>query len=225
MSAAPGTERRDRGGKGDGVEEDGRSARKRRAIMEAATAVFLGSGYLGTSMDEIAARAAVSKQTVYKHFADKERLFTEIILATIDRVGEPFHAEVITLGDTDDLEDELGTVARRLIAAVMAPDVLKLRRLVIAEADRFPELGRTYYERGPGRTAAALAPHLRRLAERELLRLDDPLAAAHQFNWLITSVPLNQVMLCGSAVRFTGTDLEGFADAGVRLFLDAYGRT
>ena len=207
------------------MEEDGRSARKRRAIMEAATAVFLGNGYLGASMDEIATRAAVSKQTVYKHFADKERLFTEIIGGTIDKVGEPFHAEVLTLGDSDDLEAELGMVARRLIAAVMAPDVLALRRLVIAEADRFPQLGRTYYERGPERTAAALAPHLRRLAERGLLRLDDPLAAAHQLNWLITSVPLNQVMLCGKAVRFTAAELEGFADAGVRLFLAGYGRS
>jgi TetR/AcrR family transcriptional regulator, mexJK operon transcriptional repressor len=193
--------------------------------MEAATTVFLAKGDLGTSMDEIAARAAVSKQTVYKHFADKERLFTEIILATIDQVGEPFHAEVITLGDTDDLEGELGVVARRLVAAVMAPDVLRLRRLVIAEADRFPQLGRTYYERGPGRTADALAPHFQRLAERELLRLADPLAAAHQFTWLITSIPLNQVMLCGGAVRFSATDLEGFADSGVGLFLAAYGRS
>jgi TetR/AcrR family transcriptional repressor of mexJK operon len=56
-------------------------------------------------------------------------------------------------------------------------------------------------------------------------RLDDQLAAAHQFNWLITSVPLNQVMLCRAAVRFTSVDLEGFADAGVRLFLDAYRRS
>lgn len=207
------------------MEEEGRSASKRRAIMEAATEVFLRNGYRGTSMDEIAARAAVSKQTVYKQFADKERLFTEIILATIDQVGEPFHAEVIALGDTDDLEGELGVVARRLIAAVLAPDVLRLRRLVIAEADRFPQLGRSYYERGPGRTADALAVHFHRLAQRGLLRLEDPLMAAHQFNWLITSVPLNQVMLCGSAVRFSAADLEGFADAGVRLFLAAYGRS
>jgi TetR/AcrR family transcriptional regulator, mexJK operon transcriptional repressor len=207
------------------IEEEGRSARKRRAIMEAATAVFLGNGYRGASMDEIAARAAVSKQTVYKQFADKERLFTEIILATIDQVGEPFHAEVITLGDTDDLEGELGVVARRLMAAVLAPDVLALRRLVIAEADRFPRLGRAYYERGPGRTADALAAHFRRLAERGLLRVPDPLVAAQQFNWLITSIPLNQVMLCGSDVRFSEADLEGFVEAGVRLFLAAYARS
>ena len=50
-----------------------RSDRKRAAILEAATEAFLQRGYLGTSMDEIAAQAAVSKQTVYKHFADKEQ--------------------------------------------------------------------------------------------------------------------------------------------------------
>jgi AcrR family transcriptional regulator len=57
-------------------EDQGRSARKRSAILEAATTVFLDNGYLGTSMDEIAALARVSKQTVYKHFADKERLLS-----------------------------------------------------------------------------------------------------------------------------------------------------
>ena len=53
--------------------ETGRSARKRRAIMEAATALFLRDGYRRTSMDQVAADAAVSKQTVYKQFADKEQ--------------------------------------------------------------------------------------------------------------------------------------------------------
>ena len=65
-----------------------RSARKRTAILEAATTVFLRKGYLGTSMDEIAALAAVSKQTVYKHFADKQRLFSEIVTSTVDEAGD-----------------------------------------------------------------------------------------------------------------------------------------
>ena len=201
-----------------------RSARKRRAIMEAATTVFLRSGYLGTSMDEIAALAEVSKQTVYKHFTDKERLFAEIILATIDRVGEPFYAGINTLGDTDDLDKDLGELARRLIKIVLSPDVLALRRLVIGEAGRFPRLGRAYYERGPERTAVTLAAHFQRLADRGLLRLDDPVRAAHHFNWLVTSIPLNQVMLCGDTEQFTAADLEDFADTGVRVFLAAYGQ-
>jgi TetR/AcrR family transcriptional repressor of mexJK operon len=205
-------------------DEGNRSARKRRAIMEAATTVFLRSGYLGTSMDEIAALAEVSKQTVYKHFTDKERLFAEIILATIDRVGEPFYAGINTLGDTDDLDNDLGELARRLIKIVLSPDVLALRRLVIGEAGRFPRLGRAYYERGPERTAVTLAAHFQRLADRGLLRPDDPVRAAHHFNWLVTSIPLNQVMLCGDTPQFTTADLEDFADTGVRVFLAAYGQ-
>jgi hypothetical protein len=64
----------------------------------------------------------------------------------------------------------------------MQPQVLQLRRLVIGEAGRFPELGRTYYERGPERTVAALASWFQQLAERGRLRLDDPLIAANHFN-------------------------------------------
>ena len=57
------------------IDLESRSARKRRAIVEAATTLFLENGYRGTSMDQIAAVARVSKQTVYKHFSDKEALF------------------------------------------------------------------------------------------------------------------------------------------------------
>jgi TetR/AcrR family transcriptional repressor of mexJK operon len=206
------------------ADEEGRSARKRRVIMEAATTVFLRHGYVGTSMDEIAALAGVSKQTVYKHFADKERLFTDIILGTIDQVAEPFHDAVLGLEETEDLEKHLIALARRLVAIVMQPQVLQLRRLVTGEAGRFPELGRTYYERGPGRTVDALAAHFQRLAERGLLQVEDPALAASHFNWLVVSIPLNKVVVTGDDDAFTAADLERYADAGVRVFLAAYGR-
>src|SRR2546421_10998742 len=134
-----------------------RSARKRQAILDAATTTFLSKGYLGTSMDEIAALAQVSKQTVYKHFADKESLFTEIVTGTVNEISDPVHDEVAQLADSGDLEADLRDLARRLLARLMQPRLLELRRLVIAEANRFPELGLAFYERGPGRTMAALA--------------------------------------------------------------------
>ena len=79
----------------------------------------------------------------------------------------------------------------------MQPRLLQLRRLVIGEAGRFPELGRTFYELGPGRTIAALASAFEGFAERGLLELDDAALAAAHFNWLIMSIPLNQAMLFG----------------------------
>jgi AcrR family transcriptional regulator len=203
-------------------EDERRSARKRRAILEAATAVFLRNGYLGTSMDEIAALAAVSKQTVYKQFADKERLFSEIVTATCDEIADPNVDEVLKLKDTGDVERDLRDFARRQLRAVMQPRLLQLRRLVIGEGGRFPQLGRLFYERGPGRTIDALATMFERLAARDVLELDDPRLAAAHFNWLVMSIPLNQAMLLGEDKPATPAELKRYADAGVRAFLAAY---
>ena len=165
----------------------------------------------------------VSKQTVYKHFDDKERLFTEIVLGTIDQVGEPFYEAILLLQETDDLVGDLRELARRLVMIVMQPRLLQLRRLVIGEAARFPELGRAYFERGPGQTIDTLASGFEHLANRGLLRIDDASIAASRFLWLAVSIPLNEVMLCGEDDRFSESELESFADEGLRVFLAAYG--
>jgi len=203
--------------------EGPRSARKRRAILDAATTVFLRKGYLGTTMDEVAALAAVSKQTVYKHFADKERLFAAIVAAAVDEVSDPVHDAVVHLRRSGDVEADLRALARRQLAMVMQPRLLQLRRLVIAEADRFPELGRTFHERGPERTIRALATILERLGREGLLALDDPELAAAHFNWLVMSIPLNRAMLLGSGAVPAPEELDRYADAGVRAFVAAYG--
>jgi TetR/AcrR family transcriptional regulator, mexJK operon transcriptional repressor len=200
-----------------------RSERKRAAILAAATGVFLENGYRGTSMDEIAALAAVSKQTVYKHFADKETLFSEIVTNTINEAGDRVHAEVRDVAETTHIERDLHELARRQLELVMQPRVLKLRRLVIAEASRFPDLGRIFHERGPARTISALTDTFERLAARGLLALDDPQLAAAHFNWLVMSVPLNRAMLLGDDTTPDAADLDRYADAGVRAFLAAYG--
>jgi TetR/AcrR family transcriptional regulator, mexJK operon transcriptional repressor len=204
------------------LDDVGRSMRKRRAIVEAAEALFLQNGYLGTSMDEIAARAAVSKQTVYKHFADKQRLFFEIVTTAVDEVSDPNYEEVLSLKDSGDLAADLRDLALRQLARVMQPRLLQLRRLVIGEASRFPELGRTFYLRGPGRTIEALTAAFEQLRERGLLRLDDAGLAAAHFNWLIMSIPLNSAMLLGTDEPPARAELERYADTGVRVFLAAY---
>ena len=202
-------------------EDEGRSARKRRAIMEAATTLFLRNGYQGTSMDDIAALAAVSKQTVYKNFADKQGLFSDITLG-ITATAEDFTKTVTMMLDgTDDLERDLGELARRYIASVMQPEVLRLRRLVIGEAGRFPELARTYYQRAPERVLATLAACLERLAGRGLLRLEDPMLAANHLAFLILS-PMDKAMFSGVDERPAAAELDRLADAGVRVFLAAY---
>jgi AcrR family transcriptional regulator len=203
--------------------EETRSARKRRLILQAATAVFLRNGYVGTSMDEIAALAKVSKQTVYKHFADKESLFGAIVTAAVDAAGDPVTAEATALADSDDLSADLHALARDQLGKVMRPQLMQLRRLVIGEAGRFPELGRAFYERGAGRTVAALTASFERLAERGLIRTDDPALAAAHFNWLVMAAPVNRAMLLGDEAIPTAAELDRYAEGGVKAFLAAYG--
>ena len=199
------------------------TARKRRAILDAAATLFLREGYLATSMDQIAAAASVSKQTVYKQFADKQSLFCEIVTGTVAEISDPVAEQVASLRDSTDLAADLRGLARALLAQVLQPRMMQLRRLVIGEAGRFPELGRLFYDSGPGRTIDALATVVESLAARGTLRLQDPRLAAEQFNWLVMSAPLNRVMLCGDAELPPQADLDRYADAGTWAFLAAYG--
>src|SRR4051794_33904188 len=173
-------------------------------------------------MDEVAAQAGVSKQTVYKQFADKESLFSEIVRSTVDEAGEAVHAEVRELADSGDLEADLRDLGRRQLTAVMRPQLLALRRLIIGESSRFPDLGKTFYERGPARTVDELSQTFQRLAERGVLRVDDPQLAAAHFNWLIMSLPLNQAMLLGRDKPPPRAELDRLVEAGVGVFLAAY---
>jgi TetR/AcrR family transcriptional regulator, mexJK operon transcriptional repressor len=204
---------------------EGRSARKRRAIMAAARTLFLRNGYQGTSMDEIAALAAVSKQTVYKNFADKEQLFTDIVLNTLDQVGIPLLAEIGKLQGTENLGEDLRDLARGYLASVMQPQVLQLRRLIIGEANRLPGLAHLYYERAPERTLNALAGCFAHLAERGLLRVADPLLAACHFAFLVLGRALDKALFHGEQEIFSAAELREFADAGARVFLSAYGQS
>ncbi|MFI7703047.1 TetR/AcrR family transcriptional regulator [Nonomuraea sp. NPDC049480] len=207
------------------AEEDSRTARKRRQILEAARPVFLRNGYVGTSMDEVAALAAVSKQTVYKHFTDKEQLFTSLILDTTGQLDALTKMITAALDQGDDPEKGLRELARRFLDSLMQPDVLRLRRLIIAEADRFPDLGRTWYEQGFDRVLATLATTFTGLADRGLLRLDDPWLAANHFMGLLLWIPVNKVMFSGAGDHYTQADLDRLSEAGVAAFLRAYGAT
>jgi TetR/AcrR family transcriptional repressor of mexJK operon len=208
-------------GRAAGPPAEDRSTRKRRVVLEAATALFLRHGYLGTSMDQVAAYAGVSKPTVYKFFGDKEHLFSEIVLGTLERAAEPFHAELARLAETDHLDSELPRLARRYLATVMQPPVLQLRRLVIGASHQLPGLAEEYYERAPERTIRVLADTFARLADRGLLAVTDPPAAAAQFAFLVLGRALDKSLFCGDQ-PFSGAELAAQADSGATAFLAAY---
>ncbi|MFZ1089685.1 MAG: TetR/AcrR family transcriptional regulator [Xanthobacteraceae bacterium] len=201
-----------------------RTADKRAGVLEAAAKVFLSGGYLGASMDEIADLAGVSKQTVYTYFSNKEALFAAMASALSNEASDRVQNSVAEFGEDDDLEGYLVGYAVRQLEVVLTPRILQLRRLVIGEVGRFPELGAALYAGGPGRAIASLAATFERLADRGALSVHDPLLAATQFNWLIMSAPLNRAMLLGDGAIPSSKELREHAREGVRMFLAAYSR-
>ncbi len=193
------------------------------AIREAAAALFLEKGYQATSMDDIAAAAKVSKQTIYTHFANKEELFSNLVMANANRVEEFVGMIGPTLEGAGNLEAGLRQLARRYLAFVARPDAMRLRRLIIGEAGRFPELAQEYYERVPGRAYDALAAAFRDLQGGGLPRVDDPLVAAQHFAWLTLGSPLDRGMFHPIDSAMKKLDLDRLADSAVRVFLAAYG--
>src|ERR1700756_185095 len=93
--------------KKSGVKAVGRvqtTAKKRTAVLEAAAKVFLGGGYLGATMDEIADLAGVSKQTVYTYFSNKEALFAAMVSALSNEASDRVRNSVAEYSDDDDPE-------------------------------------------------------------------------------------------------------------------------
>ncbi|MFN4090588.1 MAG: TetR/AcrR family transcriptional regulator [Alphaproteobacteria bacterium] len=194
----------------------------RRAILEATLKLYLDKGYAGTSTDEVAALSSVSKQTIYRHFADKDDLVRAAILSLIaaaeDQGAESFDA----LAESDNLERDLRAFAQQHLIDVIQPDIMQLRRRIIAEVDRFPDVAKAWHEAAPRRAHEKLAATFLRLQERGLLRMADPQLAAEQFNWLILSIPMNRAMFDADAVADRSRH-EDYANSAVDVFLAAYG--
>ena len=206
------------------VEQPERSSdRRRREIREAAIGIFLDNGYEGTTMEDIAVRAGVSKQTVYKHFTDKQSLFADIILSTTGDMSSLVGLIADDLGDTRDLDKDLEHLAETFLGALMQPRVLRLRRLVISSADRFPEIATAWYQKGFERALEALATAFRSLADRGLLEVDDPAAAAQHFVGVLFWIPVNKAMFTVDDDYAATHDLAPIAKSAVTAFLDGYG--
>lgn len=200
----------------------GRSARKRATILSAGQDLFLTSGYQGTSMDQVAATAEVSKQTVYKHFGDKHELLLAIVNSALQSTVAPFLQRITALADTTDLDTDLAALAGDYLRAVLDEPVVQLRRLVVGEANRLPALAQLYYEHAPARTLAAFSESFATLHDRGLLQVPEPTLAAEHFAFLIVGRCIDQALFYGGPPVQHQIDVEAHVRAGVRVFLAGY---
>ncbi|TCL74511.1 TetR/AcrR family transcriptional regulator [Rhizobium sp. BK251] len=196
---------------------------KRVSIVEAAAEVFCREGFSGASIDEIAAEACVSRQTIYNHYREKETLFVAVVEEVMSRANARLFSILSTFPDSDDnLEDDLTAFAVSLTRnCICNQDGKFLRKLVQSEGERYPHLFETWRQHGPGKTGTALAALFSRLAHKGALQIDDFDLAARQFLALINA-DLQIISLFGEAL--TDEQLESSSRAAVQTFLRAYGK-
>ncbi|MFG1989596.1 TetR/AcrR family transcriptional regulator [Actinoplanes sp. NPDC048988] len=149
---------------------------KRAAILDAATGLFLASGYDGTSLAKIADAAGVSKATLFKQFPTKAALFDAIVTESW-RVEDADGPEP----PVDDLEAGLTAIGRRYVELLTRPGMTALFRIVIAELPRFPELGEAQFSRGKMPYFESVRRYL------SDAKLEDPEMAATQFLGMISN--------------------------------------
>src|SRR5271169_2184684 len=145
----PETLERDTGAVNDG-------SAKRRQIVEGARQVFLSAGFDGASMNDIARAAGVSKGTLYAYFTSKDELFEAIIRAEYAQSAE----RLCTFKREGDARSMLTDFGVRLICLMAEPSHMSLARVIIAAVEKFPNIGRTFFESGPLFGATRLANEL-----------------------------------------------------------------
>ena len=197
-------------------------ADKREDVLRAARQVFARDGYARASVDAITAQAGVSTRTLYKHFpGGKEELFSAVLTESATQVAERFSSDVARTTPGTDARAELLALGRAFAAqGTASPDHFALVAQIRAEAAHFPRpLIDAWHRAGPLRIQDEIAGRLERLAERGLLRVDDPrLATLH----------LIALVSAGATVRPPGAPApderrsDAMVVAGVDAFLDGY---
>jgi TetR/AcrR family transcriptional repressor of mexJK operon len=173
-------------------------------ILTAARGVYLERGFAGTTMEDVATIAHVSKRTLYRLFASKTALFAAMVDA---------HTETMLAlpGDYDELPlvEALEAIFRLDIDSDAERERLALLRLFMVDARQFPELGALLRERGGDRSLALLGGWLERQRQNGRIEIDDAAIGARML----------MDMIFGAVVLKSGEGPEWPGDGDRRIYL------
>ena len=192
---------------------------RRAAILDIAHEAFLVDGYSGTSMSRIAALVGGSKATLYSYFPSKKDLF----VAVIDRETTGLYDRIFNMNLTADKpRAAIAELVRRCLDGLLSDPIVSGYRLIIAEAGRFPEIGRTAYELGVRRGLERVADYFAKAIADGTLRPCDPIQAAETFLDL-TAGNLHTQRLWNSVDKLDAAALDAEAGRITAVLLAAYG--
>jgi len=190
---------------------------KAQLIIAAAREAFLEKGYDGVSMDEVANRAGVAKQTVYARYASKDALFLAVVESVQGRM-----LSAVSAAGPHAIRDRLHRIARELLDVVLDSSSLSLSRIALGASYRFPTLGHSIYGARIKELHAVLADIVEQAAREGCLLVDDPTVAAEQFLALIRG-ELHLHCLYDPSFRPSSAKIERQINAGIDCFMARYG--
>ncbi|MBI3437106.1 MAG: TetR/AcrR family transcriptional regulator [Proteobacteria bacterium] len=196
----------------------GGDAERRAAIMDCAEDIFLEEGFQAASMSAIAARLGGSKGTLYNYFESKDDLFVACVARHCEELHEAMSSLLV---EGSDLRETLTEMGRRYVEFVSSDATVAKFRMVVAEADRVPDMARAFYETGPARGVARLSGYLERAMDQGRLRKADPARAAQHFLALCQN-RLSKSRLCNYEAAPSKKLIARDVDEAVHIFLAGY---
>lgn len=195
-----------------------RDDRRRDTILEIARDVFMTHGFAASSMSAIAARLGGSKGTLYNYFKSKEELFSAVVARECAGLSASLFENVPPDGE---MRERLTHFGRVILSRLLGDGPIRLQRIIVAETERFPEIGQAFYESGPRQIQERLSAYMAADIAAGRLRQADPHATASQFKDLVLS-NIHQQKLWGVLGEFTDSDVEAHVQRAVDTFLRAY---
>ncbi|MDX8156441.1 TetR/AcrR family transcriptional regulator [Acinetobacter pittii] len=191
---------------------------KRARILQAAKAIFLKSGYHGTSMNQIAQEAGVTKLTVYNHFQDKVNLF---ICAITETCEETLCTKQFDLDTSADFYQTLFIVCSRALQIIYSPEALKLDHVLLELAAEQNPLALQFFEASHTRMENQLAEFFQKATQLGFIQADDPIYQTELLLTLLLGVRHHKVLL-GITAAPNAQELEQIIRDAIDLFLLKY---
>jgi len=198
-----------------------RNKEKARAILDAGWDLFLEKGVEGTSIEAIAAKAGVSKVTLYSHYPDRGTLFKAAVLQEMERIEQAQGLDAQRANAP--IADQLQVFGLGIMTFLTSKPAIDFYTVVAGELRRHDDLARAFYDLGPGRTRANLAILLSAAMQRGELVTIDPQQAAEELFGLWQGFTNFQFSL-GIDIESIRISLQQRVERGVRLFLKVYAR-
>lgn len=190
-----------------------------QTIIDAACDLFMDLGFQATTMDKVAQQAKISKLSIYRHFENKEALFSAAIAARCQQ----FAPQSLFAGVEGSAGEQLLAVGTSLLRLLMNPEVRNVEAMITADKTNQASLSKLFYEAGPARFISQIEALLRQLHAKGVLRVPDPLRSARLFAALFKGSDLLIIERFDEARAMDDGEIESYCRSAVAMFVAAHG--